>query len=150
MNRLNLVEGILKLSRHLLNEETIPSFFELDKDSNFDRTRKHEPPSEIEYKELKRGTQDHLLGDTPPYDPDREMIVVTFRDRAQVLDAESVLGRSSVGHPTYDIGSDGKSFIFYPWKGTEKDRKRIQDAIKILKDKGLTFSTEVHPFVRKF
>lgn len=69
---------------------------------------------------------------------EHERITVEFRDQRQLEDAYRVLGEDpEIGTPTYELGTDGKSLVFHPWKADDSMKDRIKAAVKRLVDDGI-------------
>lgn len=90
--------------------------------------------------ELERGVSGiDVLADAAEEGPaEHERITLAFRDNRHLADAFRELGEDpELGTPTYELGTDGRSLIFHPWKADDAMKGRIKDAIKKLVDAGL-------------
>jgi hypothetical protein len=125
----------------------MPSFFEVDPSNPETSTYSVKPVKTEIGKNLPRGTQDQMLGDSEPVDVEgRDVRVLYFRDPRHIEDAFSILAdHDDIGHPTFQRGSDGKSLIFYFWKADDKMKDKMEKAIKVLKDAGLLLDTVQYP-----
>jgi len=156
--KMNISSKLLGLAKEMSEEikkdkidPTPPPFFEepgKDKQGNYKVETPPDPgqrsagkktlPKDAE--ELERGVSaiDVLANAAEEGTKVGERTVVEFEDERQMASARQILSEDpDIGHPTYELGPDGKSWIFHPWKAEEGMKGRIKAAIKLLKDKGL-------------
>lgn len=157
MNK-NVAQELLQLTEAINGGgkvKTKPSFFEVDKENDFDATPYKDPKIKVDRaEELKRGVNDKILGD---WDEDnivdntrRDVRVVEFRDDRHFEEALQILAEDDeIGHPTFEKGVDNKSLIFHLWKATDSMKERIEKAIDRLIDYGLVQNTRYYPHYRK-
>lgn len=96
-----------------------------------------------EYKDLERGvgSMDALADPAMKArerSDEKEEIVVQFRDPRFIADAMRFMADDpTIGHPTYNLGTDGTSLSFPMWKMTPDMKERTKRAIAMIKKKGL-------------
>lgn len=87
-----------------------------------------------------------------PVDDYEDRITLAFRDNRNIEDAFRALGEDpDIGTPTYELGTDGHSLVFHPWKADDVMKDRIKAAVKKLVDSGIAVvrdskGTKISPY----
>lgn len=132
----------------MLEESSVspPPLFDVRKGKDGDpkaTSREEWPKGKKGYDELERGVGSMNALADPAFDARkkgqvRETITMVFRDQRHIADAMRALADDpEIGHPTYELGTDGKSLVFPVWKMNDEMGAKTKKAVSLLKKMGL-------------
>ena len=151
---MKIAQTLLGLTSKMMEEASTsaPPLFDIRKGKDGDPTkatdREEWPKGKKGYDDLERGVGSMNALADPAFDarkkgPDRERITMVFTDQRHITDAMRALADDpEIGHPTYELGTDGKSMVFPMWKMSDDMKGKAKKAVALLKKMGIAVMQE--------